>query len=164
SSQPSAERYSLEHSNAPANTKVWGLKNENKNPYCWSAHGRSARGCFPYCTSAVELGWRLYKPLPPARHRSGSQGHATGFGRAAAFTQIYQRYSIGYGQTLHAGTRVDVGFFMNRNSSNNQFNTFNLAYSGTLNYSISQPLLRNYGRNINDTAIRIARNNRNISE
>jgi outer membrane protein TolC len=53
---------------------------------------------------------------------------------------------------------------MNRNSSNNQFNTFNPAYSGAMNYQVSQPLLRNYGRNINDTAIRIARNNRNVSE
>src|SRR5438876_2466012 len=83
---------------------------------------------------------------------------------ATAFRQLYHRYSIGYGQTLHTGTRVDVDLYVNRNSSNNQFNTFNPAYSGTLQYSISQPLLRNYGRNINDTAIRIARNNRNISE
>jgi outer membrane protein TolC len=83
---------------------------------------------------------------------------------ATAYQQLYHRYSIGYGQTLHTGTRVDVDFFMNRNSSNNQFNTFNPAYSGTLNYAVTQPLLRNYGRNINDTAIRIAQNNRNVSE
>ena len=83
---------------------------------------------------------------------------------ATAFRQLYHRYSIGYGQTFHTGTRVDVDLYMNRSSSNNQFNTFNPAYSGVLQYAISQPLLRNYGRNINDTAIRIARNNRNLSE
>jgi len=83
---------------------------------------------------------------------------------ATAFQQLYHRYTIGFSQTLHTGTRVEVDLFMNRNSSNNQFNTFNPAYSGAMNYQVSQPLLRNYGRNINDTAIRIARNNRNVSE
>jgi len=114
----------------------------------------------------------LFQPFEPTLNIGATVGRSsqpvasqlTAGAGATAFTQLYHRYSIGYGQTLHAGTRVDVGFFMNRNSSNNQFNTFNPAYSGTLTYSISQPLLRNYGRNINDTAIRLARNNRNISE
>jgi outer membrane protein TolC len=83
---------------------------------------------------------------------------------ATALQQLYHQYSIGYGQTLHTGTRVDVNFNVNRNSSNNQFNTFNPSYGANLTYRIGQPLLRNYGRGINDTALRIARNNRNISE
>ena len=112
------------------------------------------------------------RPFEPTLNLSATVGRSTqpvasqltaGAG-ATAFRQLYHRYSIGYGQTLHTGTRVDVDFYLNRNSSNNQFNTFNPAYSGSVAYQITQPLLRNYGRSINDTAIRIARNNRNISE
>src|ERR1700741_19474 len=31
---------------------------------------------------------------------------------ATAFTQLYHRYTIGYGQTFHSGTRVDIDLFM----------------------------------------------------
>jgi outer membrane protein len=112
------------------------------------------------------------RPFEPTVNLSATVGRSTqpvasqltaGAG-ATAFRQLYHRYSVGYGQTLHTGTRVDVDFFINRNSSNNQFNTFNPAYSGSVAYQISQPLLRNYGRSINDTAIHVARNNRTISE
>jgi len=113
----------------------------------------------------------FFRPFEPTLEVSATIGRNTqpvasqltaGAG-VTALQQLYHRYSIGYGQTLHTGTRVDVDFFVNRRSDNNQFNTFNPAYSGTLTYQITQPLLRNYGRNINDTAIRIARNNRNVS-
>jgi outer membrane protein len=113
----------------------------------------------------------FFRPFEPTLNISATVGRNTqpvvsqltaGAG-VTSLQQLYHRYSIGYGQTLHTGTRVDVDFFLNRRSDNNQFNTFNPAYSGTLTYQITQPLLRNYGRSINDTAIHIARNNQNIS-
>src|SRR5262245_63709572 len=109
----------------------------------------------------------FFRPFEPTLEISATVGRNTqpvvsqltaGTG-VASLQQLFHRYSIGYGQTLHSGTRVDVDFFLNRNSSNNQFNTFNPAYSGTITYQVSQPILRTYGRNINDTALRIARNN-----
>src|SRR3989442_13330142 len=48
--------------------------------------------------------------------------------------------------------------------SNSLFDTFNPSYFGTITYSISQPLLRNYGRGVNGRQIRIARNNVTVSE
>lgn len=114
----------------------------------------------------------LFRPFEPTLNLSATVGRSTqpvasqltaGAG-ATAFSQLYHRYSIGYGQTFHTGTRVDLDFFLNRSSSNNQFNTFNPAYSGTMVYQVTQPVLRNYGRDINDRAIRIARNNRGVSE
>jgi len=114
----------------------------------------------------------LFRPFEPTLNVSATVGRNTtpvasqltaGAG-ATAFSQLYHRYAIGFGQTLHTGTRVDLNFFVNRSSSNNQFNTFNPSYSNTLAYQVSQPLLRNYGRNINDTAIRIGRNNLGVSE
>ena len=113
----------------------------------------------------------FFRPFEPTLEVSALVGRSTqpvvsqltaGAG-ATALQQLSHRYSIGYGQTFHTGTRVDIDFFLNRRSDNNQFNTFNPSYSGVLTYQISQPLLRNYGRSINDSSIRIARNNRNIS-
>ena len=114
----------------------------------------------------------LYRPFEPTLNLGATIGKSTqpvasqltaGAG-ATAFRQLFHRYSVGYGQTFRTGTRVDIDMFMNRSSNNNSFNTFNPAYSGTLQYQVSQPLLRNYGRNINETPIRIARNNRGVSE
>ena len=114
----------------------------------------------------------LYRPFEPTVNIGATVGRSsqpvasqlTAGAGATAFRQLSHRYTIGFGQTLHSGTRVDVDFFLNRSSSNNQFNTFNPSYSGVLNYQVTQPLLRNFGRNINDSAIRIARNNRGVSE
>jgi outer membrane protein len=114
----------------------------------------------------------LNRPFEPTLDISALVGRSTqpvasqltaGAG-ATAFEQLFHRYSINYGQTLHTGTIVNVNMLVNRSSSNNLFNTFNPAYSGTLTYQVTQPLLRNYGRSINDTPLRIARNNRNVSD
>ncbi len=117
----------------------------------------------------LETMWRPFEPrldvsaqlnrntTPPTSQLQVGQG-------AVPFSQLTHRYSIGYGQTLQTGTALGVTFNVNRNSSNSLFDTFNPSYFGTITYSISQPLLRNYGRNINGRQIRIARNNVNLSE
>jgi outer membrane protein TolC len=114
----------------------------------------------------------LFRPFEPTLNISALAGKntepvastLTAGASATAFKQLFHRYAVGFGQTLHTGTRVDVDLIVNRNSSNNLYNTFNPFYRGGLTFSITQPLMRNFGRNINDTAIRIARNNLNGSE
>ena len=83
---------------------------------------------------------------------------------ASAPSILNHAYSIGYSQSFAAGTNFGVDFRVNRNSSNSVFSSFNPSYSGTLTYSFSQPLLRNAGRNINLHTIRVAQNNKNLSE
>jgi len=83
---------------------------------------------------------------------------------ASSLSQLLHQYSISYAQTLQTGTQVNVGLSMNRSSSNSTFNTFNPSYSGTINYSVTQPLLQNFGRDINGHLIRIAKNNRTLSD
>jgi len=95
--------------------------------------------------------------IPPTSQLQVGQG-------TVPFSQLTHRYSIGYGQTFQTGTALSVGFSVNRNSSNSLFDTFNPSYFGTITYSISQPLLRNYGRGVNGRQIRIARNNVTVSE
>src|SRR5215469_5437076 len=83
---------------------------------------------------------------------------------ASSFIQLLHQYSISYGQTLQTGTQVSVGISMNRSSSNSVYTTINPSYSGTVTYSVTQPLLLNFGRDINGHLIRIAKNNRKLSD
>jgi outer membrane protein TolC len=53
---------------------------------------------------------------------------------------------------------------MNRNSSNSTFSTLNPSWQGSLRYSFTQHLLRDYGRRNNSRQFQVARNNQKISE
>jgi outer membrane protein TolC len=53
---------------------------------------------------------------------------------------------------------------MNRSSSNSAFSTFNPSWSGNVTYQVLQPLLQNRGRNINTHMVRVAKNNRKLSD
>src|SRR5436190_7973037 len=68
----------------------------------------------------------LLQPFEPTLNLSATVGRSTqpvasqltaGAG-ATSLQQLYHRYSIGYGQTLHTGTRIDIDMLVNRNSSN----------------------------------------------
>ncbi len=83
---------------------------------------------------------------------------------AASNSRLNGFYTATYSQQLKTGTAYSVRFQVNRSSTNSAFSTVNPSYNGSLVYSVSQPLLRNYGRLINTNQIRIARNNLNISE
>lgn len=65
---------------------------------------------------------------------------------------------------LRTGGTASVSLPISRNETNNAFSFLNPAYRSDLDFSISQPLLRNAGREVNTTAIRIASYNRQISE
>jgi outer membrane protein len=111
----------------------------------------------------------LFRPFEPTLRISAqairsTTPSASQLQGASSLSQLIHQYSIGYGQTLQTGTQVGVNFNMNRNSSNSAFSTFNPSYSGNIKYSLSQPLLQNYGRAINNHLIRIAQNNHNMSQ
>jgi outer membrane protein TolC len=111
----------------------------------------------------------LFRPFEPTLRISAQAFRSTTpsasqLQGASSLSQLLHQYSIGYGQTFQSGTQVGVNFSMNRSSSNSAFNTFNPSYSGNLTYSLSQPLLQNYGRAINSHLIRIAQNNHNMSQ
>ena len=65
---------------------------------------------------------------------------------------------------LRTGGTASVQLPMNRNKNNNEFTTLNPAYSSDLEFSISQPLLRNAGRRASTFGIRVASYDRQISE
>jgi outer membrane protein len=111
----------------------------------------------------------LFQPFEPTLNLSAQMMRSTTptasqLQGAASLSQLSHQYSVSYLRTFQAGTSVSVNLQMNRNSSNSLFSTFNPSYYGNLTYSLSQPLLRNHGRDINGWQIRIARNNLNVSE
>lgn len=65
---------------------------------------------------------------------------------------------------LRTGGTASVSLPINRTETNNQFTFLNPAYTSDLDFSISHPLLRNAGRDVNTASIQIASYNRQISE
>jgi len=111
----------------------------------------------------------LFRPFEPtldisATVRRNKEPAASQLVGANFLTRLSHAYTVGYGQTLQTGTRLDVAFVVNRRSDNSVFNQYNPSYSGNITYAVNQPLLRNFGRDINRAQIRIARNNLNLSE
>lgn len=75
-------------------------------------------------------------------------------------------YSVTPGVTipLRTGGSASVDLPMTRTETNNAFATLDPAYTTDLDFSISQPLLKGAGREVNATAITIASYNQQISE
>jgi outer membrane protein TolC len=109
------------------------------------------------------------RPFDPTLHITGSGTRGTSLSTsqlngAQSLVQLAHSYDVGIGQTLKTGTSYGVDAIVNRTSSNNAFALYNPSWVGQLRYSISQHLLRNWGRLPNDHLIRIAKNNQKISE
>jgi outer membrane protein TolC len=109
------------------------------------------------------------QPFDPSLRISATAARNTTLGTsslsgAPTLSALTHTYSIGYGQTLMTGTSVGVNWIMTRNSSNNTFLLYNPAYSGALQYTLSQHLLRDRPRYVNDRQIRVAQNNQKISD
>ncbi len=83
---------------------------------------------------------------------------------ARSESSLTGQYLVGFSQSLDTGTDLAVDFTINRSSTNSVFSTFNPSYRGTVRYSFTQSLLRDFGRKVNTRQIRIAQNNLKISE
>jgi len=70
----------------------------------------------------------------------------------------------GVRQFIPTGGRYTLGVDNSRQASNNIFSTVNPAYNAGLNFGLEQPLLRNFGIDVNRRGINIARNNLGINK
>ena len=110
-----------------------------------------------------------YRPFQANFHVVGDLSHTTTpssnvLAGAASLKQLTHTYTAGFDQVLETGTAYSANFDFTRSSSNSVFTVYNPAYNGTIRYAISQHLLRDFGRGVNTSGIRIARNNEKISE
>jgi len=69
----------------------------------------------------------------------------------------FDSYEAGIDVPLRTGGSARVSFPLTESETNNPFSTLNPAYTSDLRFSISQPLLRNAGVNVNTHSIRVAR-------
>jgi len=111
----------------------------------------------------------FYKQFEPSIHfqaavtRSNNPA-TTALAGAKIQTALQGAYTVGFQQNLTTGTLVGVDVLMNRNSSNSLFSTINPNWAGSLRYSLTQHLLRDFGRKTNTHLIRAAKNNEKMSE
>ncbi|MGA7613722.1 MAG: TolC family protein [Thermoanaerobaculia bacterium] len=73
------------------------------------------------------------------------------------------RADFGVQQLIPTGGTYQLSFNNSRSSSNNQFTFFNPYYQSSLGLGLTQPLLRNFGVDVTERGIFIARNNLGIS-
>src|SRR5215467_2899397 len=119
--------------------------------------------------SSGYLSQTLFRPFEPSLTLSAAVSRDTlpatsQFTGAPSLTSLGGVYSVGFSEALQTGTSVGVNFSINRSSTNSVFSTFNPLYTGLLQYSFTQHLLKGFGRTNNTSQIRIAQNNQKISE
>ncbi len=75
---------------------------------------------------------------------------------AQTLSQLTQPLNLSYQQTLDTGTSYSIGFSGNKRSTNSSFATVNPSINSALNFSVTQPLLRNFGRYPNRLQVMVA--------
>ncbi len=73
-------------------------------------------------------------------------------------------YNFSFNQVLKTGTFYSVGFENGRNETNQLFSSVNPRYDSSIIASITQPLMRNFGKDITLAPLRIAQENRIASD
>jgi outer membrane protein len=107
---------------------------------------------------------RVYAPFDPLLTSSFSDQRAksptsTQLQGASILNDLTQQTQIGYSQTFQTGTNFRGSFIAAKNSTNSSFNFLNPSISTTLQFAVTQPLLRNRGLFPNRAPILIAQRN-----
>jgi len=79
-------------------------------------------------------------------------------------SQNTQTYNFSYVQGFQSGTNLSVGFNNNRQSTNSPFTTFSPLLTSGFQFRLTQHLLQGMGFAANNRFIRIAKNNREITD
>ncbi|PYV36831.1 MAG: hypothetical protein DMG06_29685 [Acidobacteria bacterium] len=110
---------------------------------------------------AIQRAYQLFDPLFTSGFNATRSTLPTFTQLAGAPTlgDLSQQTQFGYAQTFQTGTQFNTNFSANRSSSNSIFLTFNPSFFTNLNFSFTQPLLRNRGFFPNRAPIVIARRN-----
>lgn len=77
--------------------------------------------------------------------------------------QDRRTFNLNLGALLPTGGQAGVSWTNSRNKTNSTFFFLNPSYSSGLTFSLSQPLLRSFGTDVNRARIEIARKNRKLS-
>ena len=100
--------------------------------------------------------------VPSAFGRNTSQGTSTLAGGDVVTDETFGG-GFGFSHLLEYGTNYSINWTAQRRFSTNSFSTFNPNFSSTLRVQLTQPLLRNFGRESNISQIMIAQDNLEVS-
>jgi outer membrane protein TolC len=111
---------------------------------------------------------RAYSPFDPLGTASFNASRSTSpstttLAGAAVSSSLSQQSQFNFSQLFQTGTQYSVGFSANKSATNSSFATFNPAISSSMNFSVTQPLLRNRGLFPNRAPIVIAQRNQKQS-
>ncbi len=112
---------------------------------------------------------RAFSPFDPTLNLNFNANRATNPSQdvlqgGTVISSLRQNGGFTYRQTLDTGLNYQVGFSGLKNASSSAFRTFNPSIQDTLEFRISQPLLRDRGRGIQRIPIMIARSQYDISQ
>lgn len=96
--------------------------------------------------------------------RQKSESTRSSIDGGSQLNTLTQNGGLTWQQTLQSGTQFNAGFSDNRRSSNDARLDYNPTHAGALQFSFTQPLIRNRGFAIQRMPITIARNNVRKSE
>lgn len=82
----------------------------------------------------------------------------------ASVSTLRNDYNTRISQTLPTGGALSMSLNGYKSDTTQRFQTINPRYSSTLQFTFSQPLLKNFGWNMSRREIILARNNRDASE
>src|SRR5580692_2572363 len=107
---------------------------------------------------------RVYAPFDPLLTSSFSDQRtksptSTQLQGASILNTLSQSTQIGYSQTFQTGTNFQGSFVADKSSTNSSFNFLNPSIATTLQFTVTQPLLRNRGLFPNRAPILIAQRN-----
>ena len=107
----------------------------------------------------IELSTRYDRNVTPLNRPIFGLGGVSVGSDPDSIDQNDMNVRLGLTQKLYSGGNLDLSFDTNRNSVAGQTGfLFNPSYTNTLSLNLSQPLLRNFGVDVNSTQIHIARN------
>ncbi|HYL73238.1 MAG TPA: TolC family protein [Bryobacteraceae bacterium] len=109
--------------------------------------------------NAITRAFGVFDPFATAsfaatRTRTPSNSLLAG---ATTLNSLNQPFGLQFQQTLESGTQYSISFNDTRSSSNSSFSTFNPQLNSSINFSMTQPLLRNRGMYVTRLPISIAR-------
>src|SRR3984957_16271857 len=89
---------------------------------------------------------------------------SSAFTGVPVLAQNTQTYNFAYAQGFQTGTNLSVGFNNSRISTNSPFTTLSPLINTGFQFKLTQHLLQGFGLAANDRFIRIAKNNREITD
>ncbi|MBN2409112.1 MAG: TolC family protein [Candidatus Aminicenantes bacterium] len=116
-------------------------------------------------TSVTKAAEKFYPVLGLGYSRENTNSASYSYIDAAEqITTNYNDASTRIELLLPMGTELSASFFSYKTDTNRNFQTINPRYGSTLLLGFRQPLLKDFGLNVNRREILVARNNRDISE